>query len=720
MDNVTSRSIRVFRGLVLILSLVTGWTQAGENATPPSISYPNSRKSTENIALPSGLNVGIDKFVEWRGVKVYLSLTHDLVGVDEQTGKVRWHNDVSAFWNRVGFKEIEREPGKKTWAVELRPGDEQNKLAEYYDLKTGAKLDVPGLSRPTGVAFKPRDVPGSGSAVAKPWTALVSTQENYAALCKRSFGESDLRIDFFDHRAPYASSGLLGKEAEGTKVDFSKEVVLLVSQGDSINTFSVYCEEAYEDDARVLVRVHQSGCQTAGRFGGGFNSRPYGLFILPRREGKAYVIEDNDQRYTGGPPWWTEIFRAEKIGDPAKELAHMPPAIPAGMKPELKLPQGFVRKIEKYKTPPPEKDRRELWSSDNVEYEYYVRPDGKQVLHGTYTDLDGWSGTYEDGVPLGIWKQWHGYEMHDTRDKPPALEFSMTVKYCQLHGPAEEYDKDGKPLFKGNYEKGKPQGVWQYFHSGMKESILREESVYDHGLWNGPLKRYSQTGKLQESMNYVQGQLDGPYVRYHENGQAAETGSFVAGEFPPDDEHFDRYMLGTKQHRGYQNGEWICRDSAGHELWRGTFDHGCGDFAEFHANGKKSCEGRLTKGLRRGEFKEWDTDGKLKRICQIAPDGSYSQDFFYDNGAKRFEQHFAKGMMDGPQLYHASDGRVSKGEWRDGQPWSGDIVSGSDGSIARYEDGKRTKEPIRYTPEAREKIDKEEKQKRNASGAASR
>jgi hypothetical protein len=53
-------------------------------------------------------------------------------------------------------------------------------------------------------------------------------------------------------------------------------------------------------------------------------TRPYGIFILPRAEKKAYVIESNRQRYIGGPPIWAESFRAERLGDPGKELERLP------------------------------------------------------------------------------------------------------------------------------------------------------------------------------------------------------------------------------------------------------------------------------------------------------------------------------------------------------------------------------------------------------------
>jgi hypothetical protein len=104
------------------------------------------------------------------------------------------------------------------------------------------------------------------------------------------------------------------------EVDFAKEVLLVISSGDSTNCRGIGCAEAYEDEKRVLIRLQHQTFQTAGR---GVATRPYGIFILPRRE-KSYVIEANRQSYIGGPPIWTESFQLAKLPDPARELEDLP------------------------------------------------------------------------------------------------------------------------------------------------------------------------------------------------------------------------------------------------------------------------------------------------------------------------------------------------------------------------------------------------------------
>lgn len=273
---------------------------------PPSISYPGSRSSQTWILKPDGARVAVGKGVEWRGVKVYLSLLWDVVGVDVKTGKTLYATHVGAFWNAFGFKQVTLAPGKKAWAVELRPGKRSRQGAErrqYHDLRTGKKLDVPGqVKAPSGTAFQPDPVwSGAHSRIAKAFQVIVSTEANWKALRRRMFADKP--------------------PSEFRAVDFDKSVVLVLSKGDSWNCRGISVAEAYEDEARVLVRTLRHSFQTMD---GGQQARPYGIIVLPRRPGKAYVVERNRQGLIGGPALWTESWRLEKLAKPEAELAGVP------------------------------------------------------------------------------------------------------------------------------------------------------------------------------------------------------------------------------------------------------------------------------------------------------------------------------------------------------------------------------------------------------------
>jgi hypothetical protein len=298
---------------IVALVIVAGLVRAEENREPPSIEYGGSRESSTWVETPIG-KVAVDKGVEWQGIKVYLSLTFDLVAVDAKTGKTLWSEMVGMFWTRVGFKLVEVSPGKKTWAVELKPARRDNHkidAVQYHDLRTGKKLDIPGLvPKASGRPFKPRaEWSGATCAVGKPFQSLISTAEVWEKLKARVFVGSEFgKISFM--RSPEKSNPL-GVE---------NEVVLIVSAGDTWNSRGIAWAESYEDEKRVLLRVRHEHYQTMG---GADAVRPWGVFVLPRRQ-KAYEVEIDVHEYIGQPPVWKKIFRAATLSDPAKQMEQVP------------------------------------------------------------------------------------------------------------------------------------------------------------------------------------------------------------------------------------------------------------------------------------------------------------------------------------------------------------------------------------------------------------
>ncbi len=275
---------------------------------PPSITYGASRTSGTWIETPGGTRVAVGRGVEWKGVKVYLSLLWDLVAVDTKTKKTLYAVNVGAFWNGLGFKQVTQRGGTRVWAVELRPGPRTRAgkdRRQYHDLRSGKRLDVPGLVKgPSGKAFTPRAVwSGKHSRVPKPFHAVVSTAANWTKLTAHMFGTKVPK--------PFG------------KVDFETEVVLVVSAGNGWNCNGIGLSAAFEDARRLLVRTQRQSFQTID---GGEKVRPYGVFVLPKRAAKAYVVERNRQNLIGGPALWTESFRLARLLPPAKALAGLPAA----------------------------------------------------------------------------------------------------------------------------------------------------------------------------------------------------------------------------------------------------------------------------------------------------------------------------------------------------------------------------------------------------------
>jgi hypothetical protein len=273
---------------------------------PPSITYGSTRESKAWITKPDGTAVAVDDGITWKGVTVYLSLTGDLIAIDDKTKKTLWAHDVGAFWNRLTFVEISR-AGGKSWAVQLRPGldePEGKDLVQLHDMGSG-EIMMRAEDKPAGAKIE-TVLAGSGShsRIAGGFAAVVSTPENWDQLRDRLLKGAD-GADIGKHHKP----------------DFSKEIVLVVSDGETWNCRGLRAESVWRDDKRILVRLLHETYMTKGE---GHRERPYGIFRLPRKEGEAVHVERNVQPYVGGPPIWKEAWKLERPKDPAKELDSVP------------------------------------------------------------------------------------------------------------------------------------------------------------------------------------------------------------------------------------------------------------------------------------------------------------------------------------------------------------------------------------------------------------
>ena len=287
--------------LLVLIALIQDPT-----SRPPSITYGSTRESKAWITMPDGVAAAVDDGISWKGVTVYLSLSNDLIAVDDATKKTLWAKSVGAFWNRMTFVETSR-AGGKFWAVELRPGPretEGKELRQLHDLMTGEVMKSPE-DKPAGAKI---DAPlvgsGSQSRIAKGFAVVVSTPENWEKLRDRWLKGTD--------------GADLGKQH---KPDFSKEIVLVVSDGETWNCRGLRAESVWRDDKRILVRLLHETYMSKGE---GDRVRPYGIFRLPRKEGETVHIERNVQDYVGGPPIWKEAWKLALPKDSSKELDGVP------------------------------------------------------------------------------------------------------------------------------------------------------------------------------------------------------------------------------------------------------------------------------------------------------------------------------------------------------------------------------------------------------------
>lgn len=667
--------------------------------TPPSIEYPNVRKSTVGIDA-GGINVAVDKGIEWQGVKVYLSLTFDLLGVDSQSGKTIWHHDAGAFWTGMAIKQMEI-AGEKIWAVELHgtaDDDPADKKFDYYELKTGMQIKLTP-PKPSGVPLLAVRTITSDCAISRPFYALISTQEGFDKVWKRLNGRPD-RVLQEDRGHPYPPSPAEGyaEEFRPPDVDFTKSVVLVCATGDSINTSDFSAEEAYEDDNRVLLRVKLNGFQT-GPFG--VFRRNCNCFVLPRQTNKIYVLQQDASRVINGPPLWREQMRVEKLTDGSHELDAMPKRI------EPKTAGNVQRQIKHFNTVVQESEYLGGFDSKlmqhRYEYDYYLDGAGKQVLHGPFKKITPKNhgdkielmGEYADGERNGLWTYYVRPYAKWNNETP---QFTVSYDRGEFDGPLTVYDVNGKVVETGQFEQGVPHGQWTRFHDGVKV----HEQGYQHGLFDGPMIFRNKDGQETSEMHFVKGQLAGPYTRWLDDGTVAEKGQFSAGEFSPPAINAMGERGGL---RGYYDGEWVRYGKDGRELWRGTFDHGTGLLAGFDDDGRKTFEGRMVNGVYDGECRWWNKNGNIERIETIVPHGESLRVAYHDNGEKESETHWTGGAQTGTSRWWDRDGKLeAEGEWRFGQPWSGRCVYLTEGWVRSYSDGKQSEtekeHPTRKTQEA--------------------
>jgi hypothetical protein len=230
----------------------------------------------------------------------------DVIATDAANGKLLWTADVGAFWNEIGFKEVET-AGVKAWAVELRPGLQSRadtaKLRQYHDLKTGKRVGDADEA-PSGQRLPiPRQWAGHELATPDAVDRLIGSETEWKTKVLEAL-----------------FAGIRDVPAFGA-IDFEKNVVLVIATGQIANNNGLDAV-AWEDDQRILVRLHRQTFQT-GSFGDGRqeeskydNMRPYGIFVLPKRVPfKTIIVESNDQHMIGGPEIWVERCRFDALGE---------------------------------------------------------------------------------------------------------------------------------------------------------------------------------------------------------------------------------------------------------------------------------------------------------------------------------------------------------------------------------------------------------------------
>ena len=169
------------------------------------------------------------------------------------------------------------------------------------------------------LGFRTQDPPAAvaaGKQGAVQRAAVVLTGKD-SAVTKGSFHRvqepQELARLWLLHRgieAPTGEYGFFYNDAGVPEVDFESYEVLVMFDGETINSAGFVVLSVADEPGRRVVRYDDKGFSTEGPGpdGGAQRTRPFGFFVLPRTK-LPLVLEQNVQHERDRPPVWKEQAR---------------------------------------------------------------------------------------------------------------------------------------------------------------------------------------------------------------------------------------------------------------------------------------------------------------------------------------------------------------------------------------------------------------------------
>ena len=259
-----------------------------------SVSYGNRRSSKHWVKTGQGVSVAVDDGLQYDGTNLYLSLTGDLIAVDQKTRTTKWSTGTGGHWNQMAIQSVEPTDDQTDprIVVSLKSAGADGQVASVvrYDFKTGAKLKA-AVALPKGKVIEAiAQYMGADCGCDEPMAQIITDRQAWLELRKKYF------------------SSVAKELPRGDLFDDEKQVVLVLSEGPTTNCRGVRAEEVLQGEAGMVVRLQK---QTYQSLGDTLTVRPYGVIVLPRADGNKYVIEENQQSFKGGPPIWKSTHTFE-------------------------------------------------------------------------------------------------------------------------------------------------------------------------------------------------------------------------------------------------------------------------------------------------------------------------------------------------------------------------------------------------------------------------
>ena len=160
---------------------------------------------------------------------------------------------------------------------------------------------------------------------------------------------------------------------------------------------------------------------------------------------------------------------------------------------------------------------KRIWEIQN-ETEIDKEPENGWFLQYYPSGIIAVKGQYENGKMQGKWEYFHGNG---------EIKNIFLVKNGIMDGPYTECNEAGIEIAKGQYKDGKKDGEWVWRY---ETGELKEIGNYKDDVLHGPYIAYYKNHHIREKGRYSKGKLHGDYVTYFADGTERAHGTNVNGK----------------------------------------------------------------------------------------------------------------------------------------------------------------------------------------------
>jgi antitoxin component YwqK of YwqJK toxin-antitoxin module len=281
-----------------------------------------------------------------------------------------------------------------------------------------------------------------------------------------------------------------------------------------------------------------------------------------------------------------------------------------------------------------------------------------------------YKGQYEHGKPTGMWQRYY-----------PDGALAATMNHVQdtTIVDAVFFHPDGiTKASEGRFVKKRKDGNW---HIWNESGALLSDENYKDSLLDGTCKYFFDSGKLLKLETYKLGRLEGPFTEYYPNGKKKSEGTYSAGERNGPFKQW--WESGTvdcegKYLKGVQDGSWYYNYPDGKPKVSLLFNRGSevkrryenGTFKEYYDSNIPKSEYSFENGKKNGPFTEWYDKGQYVQVPGTQEDKE--QGIIYREKLQgtqiRIKGDYVDDKLEGEVVYYRENGSVDKvEEWADGK-----------------------------------------------------